>query len=109
MSVPYRITVRISEKTMEKLEEMVESFQYESISDIIRRAIDEFVERHHSSGPVSRVDVLIPRKILEDLERDVSQGTAISIEDLIRLILRDYTASRINRELGQLSDQKNLK
>ena len=109
MSVPYRVTVRISEETMEKLEELVSNFQFENVSDIIRKAIDEFIERNYSKGPTSKVDVILPRKILKDLETDVNSGAAINLEDLIRVILRDYTLKRVNREIDELSSQENVK
>lgn len=109
MPVPYRVTVRISEKTMEQLEEMVESLQYDNVSDIIRKAVEEFIERNYKKGPTSKIDVLIPKKILSNLEKDVDEGSAISIEDLIRIILRDYTMKKIDKEIDQISKQENIK
>ena len=44
MSVPYRVTVRISKNTMNQLEELVENYQYDNVSDVVRKAVDEFVE-----------------------------------------------------------------
>ena len=82
MSVPYRITVRISEQVMQKLEDMVENFQFESVSDIIRLAISEFIEKNEGKGGTSKVDLVLPKKILEELEKDVDTGGAISLEDL---------------------------
>ncbi|MHB1813027.1 MAG: ribbon-helix-helix domain-containing protein [Thermoplasmataceae archaeon] len=106
MSVPYRVTVRISKNTMNQLEELVENYQYDNVSDVVRKAVDEFVERHYKKGPTSKVDVLLPKKIIQDLEKDVDQGSAISLEDLIRVILRDYTAQRVSKELDQLDSKE---
>ncbi|MEM0154989.1 MAG: ribbon-helix-helix domain-containing protein [Thermoplasmataceae archaeon] len=103
MSVPYRITVRISEDVMRKLEDMVENFQYESVSDIIRLAINEFIEKNEGKGGSSKVDLVLPKKVLEDLERDVDTGNAISLEDLIRIVLRDYTLKKVNKEIDEIS------
>ncbi|MCL4359456.1 MAG: ribbon-helix-helix domain-containing protein [Candidatus Thermoplasmatota archaeon] len=103
MSVPYRITVRISEQVMQKLEDMVENFQYESVSDIIRLAISEFIEKNEGKGGTSKVDLVLPKKILEELEKDVDTGGAISLEDLIRLVLRDYTLKKVNKEIDEIS------
>ncbi len=38
MPVPYRITIRVAQDTLRKLEKLVESYDYESVSDIIRKA-----------------------------------------------------------------------
>lgn len=109
MSVPYRVTVRISEETMEKLEQLVDTMQFENISEIIRKSIDEFIERNYKGGKASKVNVMIPQKILTDLEKDVESGSAISLDDLIRIILRDYTLKRLNDEIDEISRQENVK
>lgn len=109
MSVPYRVTVRISGETMEKLEQLVESMQFENISDIIRKSIDEFIDRNYKGGKASKVNILVPQKILTDLEKDVESGAAISLDDLIRIILRDYTLKRLNDEIDEISRQENVK
>ncbi|MCL4420698.1 MAG: ribbon-helix-helix domain-containing protein [Candidatus Thermoplasmatota archaeon] len=105
MSVPYRITVRVSKETMDQLEDLVESFQYENVSDIVRRAIDEFIERNYRKGPTTKIDLVLPKRMIQDLEKDLDQGTAISLDDLIRVILRDYTLNRMNKEIGEISKE----
>ncbi len=109
MSVPYRITVRVTKEIMNRLEELVENYQYETVSDVIRRAIEEFVSKHDKNAATSKVDLVLPKRILQDLEKDLDEGSAISLEDLIRLILRDYTMGRINKELDQISKQEGNK
>ena len=103
MSVPYRITVRISEQVMQKLEDLVENFQYESVSDIIRLAINEFIDKNEEKGGTSKVDLVLSKKMVEELEKDVDTGGAISLEDLIRLVLRDYTLKKVNKEINEIS------
>ena len=108
LSVPYRITVRVSKDTMNQLEELVENFQYETVSDIVRRAIDEFIERNYRKGPTAKIDLVLPKKVMQDLESDLNQGSAISLDDLIRVILRDYTLSRISKEIKEISRKRTL-
>ncbi len=105
LSVPYRITVRVSKETMDQLEDLVESFQYENVSDIVRRAMDEFIERNYRKGPTTKIDLVLPKRMVQDLEKDLDQGTAISLDDLIRVILRDYTLNRMNKEIGEISKE----
>ena len=109
LSVPYRITVRVSKDTMNQLEELVENFQYETVSDIVRRAIDEFIDRNYRKGPTAKIDLVLPKKVMQDLESDLNQGSAISLDDLIRVILRDYTLSRISKEIKEISKEENIK
>lgn len=109
MSVPFRITVRLSKETMDQLEELVDSFQYETVSDIVRRAIDEFIERNYRKGPTSKIDLVLPKKMITELETELDQGSAISLDDLIRVILRDYTLNKINKEIKEISKEENVK
>ena len=74
LSVPYRITVRVSKDTMNQLEELVENFQYETVSDIVRRAIDEFIERNYRKGPTAKIDLVLPKKVMQDLESDLKRN-----------------------------------
>ncbi len=109
LSVPFRITVRLTKETMSQLEELVDNFQYETVSDIVRRAIDEFIERNYRKGPASKIDLVLPKKMIAELETEIDQGSAISLDDLIRVILRDYTLNKINKEIKEISKEENVK
>lgn len=45
MAVPYRITIRLSEDDMDRMERLLDRYNYESISEIIRIALREFLEK----------------------------------------------------------------
>ena len=62
MSVPYRITIRVSEDLINQLQEIVEKNQYSSISEAIRLAISEFITRNRTNA-TSKVDLKLPRNI----------------------------------------------
>jgi CopG family nickel-responsive transcriptional regulator len=102
MSVPYRITVRVSEDTMEKLEELVDLFNFDRVSDIIRKAVDEFIERNYSTASKKKVDLLIPRNVIDEVQEEVDQVDKISLEDLVRIVLKNYTARKMNEEMKNL-------
>ena len=102
MSVPYRITVRVYEDTMEKLEELVDLFNFDSVSDVIRKAVDEFIDRNYSSTSKKKVDLLIPRNVIDEVQEEVDQVDKISLEDLVRIVLKNYTARKINEEMKNL-------
>ncbi len=102
MSVPYRITVRVSEDSMEKLEELVDMFNFDSVSDVIRKAIDEFIDRNYSTTSKKKVDLLIPRNVIDEVQEEVDQVDKISLEDLVRIVLKNYTARKMNEEMRNL-------
>ncbi len=93
MSVPYRITIRVSEDLIEKLQEIVDKQNYSSISDAIREAINDFIKKNEDNK-ITDVDLKLPGKIYEQLETEVRNGNAVSIEDLIRIILREYAKAK---------------
>ncbi len=93
MSVPYRITIRVSEDLIEKLQEIVDKQNYSSISDAIREAINDFIKKNEDNK-ITDVDLKLPGKIYEQLETEVKNGNAVSIEDLIRIILREYAKAK---------------
>jgi len=93
MSVPYRITIRVSEDLVNQLQEIVERNQYSSISEAIRLAVSEFITRNRTNA-TSKVDLKLPRNIYTELEEEVNNGNAISVNDLIRFILREYAKGK---------------
>ncbi len=93
MSVPYRITIRISEDLIKKLQEIVDKQNYPSISTAIREAINDFIKKNEETK-ITDVDLKLPGKIYEHLETEVKNGNAVSIEDLIRIILREYAKAK---------------
>jgi CopG family nickel-responsive transcriptional regulator len=93
MSVPYRITIRVSEELINQLQEIVEKNQYSSISEAIRLAISEFITRNRTNA-TNKVDLKLPRNIYTELEEEVNNGNAISVNDLIRFILREYAKGK---------------
>ncbi len=93
MSVPYRITIRVSEDLIDQLQEIVERNHYSSISEAIRLSISEFITRNRANS-TSKVDLKLPRNIYTELEEEVNNGNAISVNDLIRFILREYAKGK---------------
>ncbi|MCL4335361.1 MAG: ribbon-helix-helix domain-containing protein [Candidatus Thermoplasmatota archaeon] len=103
MSVPYRITVRISEETMEKLTELVDAYQYESVSDLIRRAVDDLIEKNY--GPRSNRGKYLTRKeISEFVNERLDEDPQLTLDDLIAIILKEYSYRRYNKEIAKLTE-----
>ncbi len=95
MSVPYRITIRISESDMIAMESLIDNSNFESISQIIRVALDQFLEKQKDSGISKKIEVDLSRRLITDLNKIVENGEAISMDDLIRAVLKEYTAKRV--------------
>ncbi|MCL4330059.1 MAG: ribbon-helix-helix domain-containing protein [Candidatus Thermoplasmatota archaeon] len=87
---------------MRKLEELVESYNFESVSDVIRKAIEEFIEKN-SKKTTRGPGIKVTRNILENLNKGLTDDAGITIEDLVRAVLREYTANIMNREIEKLT------
>lgn len=102
MSVPYRITVRISEETMEKLTELVDAYRYESVSDLIRKAIDDLVERHYGKDKESP-ELKISRDTLKTIEDEIDTNPSLSLDDVLKIVIREYTYRKMNSEIEKMA------
>lgn len=102
MSVPYRITIRLSESDMINMESIMDKHNFESISEIIRMALREFIDKYLDTGLSKRVEVQLTKKMVSDLNEIIEKGEAISIDDLIRSVLKEYTAKKVNSTNEQM-------
>lgn len=106
MAVPYRITIRLSEDDMDRMERLLDRYNYESISEIIRIALREFLEKNDDEGINKKVEVQLTRKMVDDLNSLLQRGEAVSIDDLIRSVLKEYTRNKISNESESLERNK---
>lgn len=97
MSVPYRITIRVSEDLIKKLQHIVDSYNYGSVSEAIRSALNEFIAKYDTDN-TNNINLKLPRKVYNELENEVNTGNAISVDDLIRFILREYAKNKTNNK-----------
>ncbi len=102
MSVPYRITVRISEETMEKLTELVDAYRYESVSDLIRKAIDDLIDRHYGKEEESP-ELKISRDTLKSIEDEIDTNPTLSLDDVLKIVIREYTYRKMNSEIEKMA------
>ncbi|MCL4342695.1 MAG: ribbon-helix-helix domain-containing protein [Candidatus Thermoplasmatota archaeon] len=105
MSVPYRITIRVSESTMKKLEQLVESYHYESVSDVIRKAIDVLIERDYKDQGIEHLNVTVSRSLLDELNIKMETEETLPLEDIIKAALREYTSREMKKEMKELMDE----
>lgn len=93
---------------MRKLEELVESYNFESVSDVVRKAIQELIERNES-GKAKKMDISISKRVLENLNREVTEDSPLTLDDLVKAVLREYTSKVLNEEVDKLTGSKKQK
>ncbi|RLF49924.1 MAG: CopG family transcriptional regulator [Thermoplasmata archaeon] len=93
-----RVTIRLSEEMLGKIASLVSSGEYKTVSDVIRDALQRFLDERESPPNISRVTVELPRGNVIRLEQLVSEGDAISIGDAIRDAVREYIRRKMKSE-----------
>ncbi|MEM2839403.1 MAG: ribbon-helix-helix domain-containing protein [Thermoplasmata archaeon] len=89
-----RLNLRVSDETVRILEEIMERKGLGSISDVIRDALDRYVDDEGDSWNSGIVKVKIPKTMLEDLENLVMAGDATDVQQAMNFALRDWIEER---------------
>ncbi len=85
-----RVTTRITMDQTEALEEIVQKEGLGSKSDAIREAIDEYIEGRSDPRGTQTVSTKVPKKVLEELDKLVEDGTIMDREEGVRIALRHF-------------------
>lgn len=104
-----RVTVRLLSKDLKALESLVRDGKYATLSDVIRAAINNFIEMQFAPNHISKITVDLPKGNHVDLEKIVISGDSVSVEDAIRNAVREYIKNRTARLLKEYEDKKKLK
>lgn len=97
-----RITVRIPQDLVEKIDSLLATGKYgKTTSDLIRRALEAFIETEMSPENVEKKLVDLPKSSVKVLEDLTEQGEYVSVEDAIRAVIRDYVKNTIKENEGE--------
>ena len=94
MNSAERVTVRMSTETVQLLQSMVDNKEYGNISDVIRKAVEEFLDNKFTPENIEKVTVELPKTKVLELESLVRDGDSVSLDDAIRNAVREYTRVR---------------
>ena len=96
-----RVTVRVPAEKLEKLDEMVKSGDFKSKSDVIRAAIERFIDTEDMPPNISKITVELPKGDSVRLEQLVDDGDSVSVDDAIRHAVREYIRIRLERAISE--------
>lgn len=94
-----RVTIRIPAEKLDVLQKLVEAGTYDTLSDVVRAAIDDFVDEKLTPEHIERMTVEFPKGNIVELRELVHSGDSVSIEDAIRNAVREYLRSRLTKEV----------
>jgi metal-responsive CopG/Arc/MetJ family transcriptional regulator len=92
-----RVTVRIPQDLLEKLKSVQEAKGTPTISDTIREGLERYVEMNLPPPNIKKVLVDLSRQDNHQLEEFVREGGSVSIDDAVRLAVREYIRARIEQ------------
>lgn len=89
-----RITIRLPTDKLALLESLVGTDDYDNLSDVVREAVDEFIDRRFTPENISKITVDLPKGNVLELESLIKNGDSVSMDDAIRNAVREYTRAR---------------
>lgn len=97
MTVGERVTIRISDEQLRLVQDMIDSGKADSISDVVRASLDEYLAKFYSPENIRKITVDMPKSSVVNLESLIRDGDAVSIDDAIRNAVREYTRMRFEK------------
>jgi Arc/MetJ-type ribon-helix-helix transcriptional regulator len=111
-----RLNIRLPENDLRELEMIRERTGHESLSDVVRDAISEYLEYEASTWNSSVVKSVVPRALLEDIEALIAGGDASDVSQAVTMALtawveekrRYYTEGRelFRRKLAEAVEER---
>ena len=89
-----RITVRLPTDKLALLQSLVGTGDYDNLSDVVREAVDQFIESNFTPDNISKITVDLPKGNVLELESLIRDGDSVSMDDAIRNAVREYTRAR---------------
>src|SRR5206468_2263424 len=77
------------------LRQLVKSGTFTTISDVIRAAIDKFIDIQFSPDYIRKLMIELPKGNVVDLQQLVKSGDSVSVEDAVRNAVREYVRRRL--------------
>jgi Arc/MetJ-type ribon-helix-helix transcriptional regulator len=91
-----RVTIRLDEHSLAALQSLVSSGKYSNISEVMRAAIAQFIERNFAPRHIEKITVELPKGNAVELQKLVRRGDSVSIDDAIRNAVREYLRRRLS-------------
>jgi Arc/MetJ-type ribon-helix-helix transcriptional regulator len=96
-----RITIRLPSDKLTVLQSLVDSGEFDNLSDAVRAAVDAFVNARFTPENIAKITVDLPKGNVVALESLVKDGDSVSLDDAIRNAVREYTRTRLQGQNGQ--------
>lgn len=89
-----RLNIRLPEKDLLELEAIRERTGLQSVSDVVREAIQSYLGDEAKTWNADMVKAAVPSAIMEDVEMFIASGDATDISQAVTLALAGWTEER---------------
>ncbi len=89
-----RLNIRLPEKNLRELEAIRERAGLQSVSDVVRDAIEAYLHDEESSWNSERIKAIVPKALAEDVEMFIASGDATDISQAATLALAEWVEEK---------------
>ena len=99
-----KVTVRFPVPLIEDLEDIVLRYGYRNTSEVVRKAVDEFVEGHRAVPVKTKVQIKIPNGLANTMDDLIELQLFSDYTDIILFATRYYVEDRVRNFRSELED-----
>src|SRR5205823_14474465 len=92
-------TLRLPPDREKALQHLVKTGTYTTISDVIRAAIDRFMDIQFSPDYIRQLMIELPKGNVVDLQQLLKSGDSVSVADALRNAVREYVRRRLHKAM----------
>ena len=89
-----RLNIRLPEDDLRELEAIRERTGHQSLSDVVREALQTFLHDESATWNAEKVNAIIPAALAEDVEMFIASGDATDISQAVTLALSGWVEDR---------------
>lgn len=89
-----RLNIRLPEDDLRELEAVRERTGVQSVSDVVREAIDGYLHDEAATWNSERLIAMVPRALAEEIEMFIANGDATDVSQAVTLALTGWVEER---------------
>lgn len=104
-----KITIRVPIDLLEQMDDVVRRYNYKSVSDLVRRAIEELLESKRPDLGTMKIVLRVPEDMVHTMKRIMdAEGLYEDERDFIMQVVREYIKTRIKEIKKEYEELRNL-
>jgi len=89
-----RLNIRLPEEDLQELDGIRERTGLQTVSDVVRRAIESYLHDEAATWNAEKVSAIVPASLMEDVELFIGSGDAADVSQAVTLALTGWVEER---------------